>query len=73
MHLNGGPLEKQRQLKSQPSLKTFNNNNSNKSILFMLLLAYLWTGNEVFRAAVHFLEGISDVGNDSNAVRSTAS
>ena len=29
MYLNGGPIEKQRQLKSQSSLKIFNNNNNN--------------------------------------------
>ena len=28
MYINGGPLEKQRQLKSQPSLKIFTNNNN---------------------------------------------
>ena len=31
MYLNGGPLEKQRQLKSQPSLKIFNTNNNNNN------------------------------------------
>ena len=31
MHLYGRPLEKQRQLKSQPSLKIFNKNNSNNN------------------------------------------
>ena len=29
MYSNGGPLEKQRQLKSQPSLKILKNNNNN--------------------------------------------
>ena len=31
MYLNGGPLEKQRELKSQPFLKIFNNNNNNNN------------------------------------------
>ena len=31
LHLNGGPLEKQLQLKSQPSLKIFNNKYNNNT------------------------------------------
>ena len=39
MLLNGGPLEKQRQLKSQPSLKMFDNNNNNYNGHYVLELS----------------------------------
>ena len=42
MHLNVGPLEKQRQLKSQPSLKIFNDNNNNNTVCRLNIYIYIY-------------------------------